>query len=722
MLGDTVGAVYVKVLADTSSLKSAIEREGEEDGEAFGDDFDKGLAKRLNKIQFNKVLSVRLEKEAKRMAKRIQSASAGGDVDFKISEKFEDEVRQLSELFAVPLDEVSTMVSNRLAGAFDRALDDMGRSVKKKKAHIGDALGDVLKDLSFDAAIQNLTDQVAQTVPPSVRKAIEKGQKNVNWTFAASLKPELDRLSKEWGFTVEELDQEVKRRIPAAYKKAGREAEKAARGLSKTVNRSLLDALDDVNFRSVVRKAAVDFETHLTPAMRIALEKGQQVDFTWDDKARKELKALARSMNVSVKDMSRAINRVMQETFEKVDIPLSRFDRGMIRIRNSLRRAGTGGWFDNLTNSLSGMLGLAYNFARVFTIGLTKVGEFGGKVFTSLGDKMTALAAKGGRLAGVLGKAGGALSKIGGVLAKAGGPWGMAIAAAVGLTGGIVLLTRIMGSLVTLVVDLAGVVAMLATGFVAAAAASAVLVPIMVSLGAGMAALVLGSLESVKALGLWGKAMNETDPKKRADLLKQYNEQMKKLGPNAKAAVEAMKPLVKQFAGLKKDTGEALFKGMVPALKAAEPLIAGLRTGLEGAAGAIGNVIDKFLRLGSNKQFMEDFNALWTFAAVAIEDVGSAIVDVFAGLTSFFAAIIPQATEFTGWIRDIAADFRKWAESEDGRERIKTWFTDAWEVAKGFCPEANSVASSPIPRMTGVPPQVDIRPSRPGPIICALQA
>jgi hypothetical protein len=81
---------------------------------------------------------------------------------------------------------------------------------------------------------------------------------------------------------------------------------------------------------------------------------------------------------------------------------------------------------------------------------------------------------------------------------------------------------------------------------------------------------------------------------------------------------------------------------------------------------------------------MESFTALWEFAAVAIRDVGSAFVDIFAGLTSFFAAIIPQATEFTGWIRGIAESFRLWAEGDAGREQIKTWFIDAWGVAKGL--------------------------------------
>jgi hypothetical protein len=91
-------------------------------------------------------------------------------------------------------------------------------------------------------------------------------------------------------------------------------------------------------------------------------------------------------------------------------------------------------------------------------------------------------------------------------------------------------------------------------------------------------------------------------------------------------------------------------------------------------------VIDKFLELGQDSVFVKDLQTMFKGTETIVRDLGSAMVDVFAGLTAFFSALMPNVTEFTGGIRDAAAGFRDWAQSEGTRKKIADWFTMARDI------------------------------------------
>jgi hypothetical protein len=352
-----------------------------------------------------------------------------------------------------------------------------------------------------------------------------------------------------------------------------------------------------------------------------------------------------------------------------------------LEMRNFSRRSGIWGTmlvspFRALTATLRPVAGLVRAPLKALEAMGRGMDVFGQKMMKNLGT---------GRMKSIFGPLSAGISMAGSSLsglmkAAAKSPWTAVAAAVVAATVGLKMFNSVMGAMVALVSAAVGVVTMLASALYAAAANAVLLVPMVGALGVGLAGLVVGGLDSAKSIGLLAKAMNETDPKKRAKLMKEYNREIEKLGPNARSAMTELAKLTKGFTTLKREAGEALFKGMEKSLKAAQPLIKAVEDGLVLVSGAVGDVIDKFLRLGEDSTFVKDLGTMFKGTATIIRDLGGAAVDVFAGLNAVFAAIMPLVTDFTGSIGDAAENFRKWAQSEEGRDKILTWFTTAKEV------------------------------------------
>jgi len=585
------------------------------------------------------------------------------------------------------------------SSGFKKQLEGDAETAGKKAAvHFGDSFDKQvtknLKQINLEKSLGPQMDKWGKDFAKRVSSAVSG--ETVKFKLDDVIdKAELKRMSRDLGVPFKDLAQFLKTEIPKAARKGfstiEKEAADAARAAERELKRrlSITDLLDDAGFKNKIHQMASEFQKTMTPAMKKALTDGQKVDWRFDDDIRKALKNIAQDSKASFSDVAtvwdRTIRRMAQSSEEagfftrmragarEVTGDIEIIDRSVIKLRSSLRRAGTGGFFDSLTSVFGGIIGLSFKLGSVIpkSVGLMA------KAFTGLGKVFTSLAAKAGKFAGAMGKIGGVLGRVGAALSSTG--VGAAVAVA-GLLASMVALTRFMGAFVTLVVDAAGVMSMLAAGIAAAAIQAVVLVPVLVSLGAGLGALVMGAGGATKALGLWSKAMKETDPKKRAEALKAYNAAMKDLGPNAQAAVRGMQPLVKQFESLRKQMAEKLFDGFASALKQASPMVKVLKDGLLFVSEAIGDVIDQFLRLGQNDTFIKNWGDLWASAGTIIRDVGSAIVNVFAGLVAVFAAIIPQTEEFTNGIRNIGQAFRVWAESEGGRQAIQDWFTRVWEI------------------------------------------
>ena len=362
-----------------------------------------------------------------------------------------------------------------------------------------------------------------------------------------------------------------------------------------------------------------------------------------------------------------------------LDKSRGKFDRWTLRLRNSLRRMGTGGWFDTITNALAGVIRLGSGVADSFKTTFDFIGgmfeKVGGKIF-NLGNQTDGVFGK--IINPMLQQAGLSASRFGSSLAAfAGTPQGAVVAIALAVGAMQVVLSLAVTAVSALT---AGVVA-LGSAIYYTLAGVLILVPALGAMGVGLAGAALGAWEAGKAIGAMYKYMNETDPKKKAEALKAYNKELAKLGPNSRAAVKAMEPLLKQFDGLKKAAGEAFFEGMADALNKSKPLIKAVEKGLVLVSGAMGDVVDRFLLLGRNEVFLRNFNKMWESSAKIIDSLGATAANLFEGFTNFFAAIAPLTEKFADNLAKATGSFADWAGSAEGQNSIAEFFQQAWDIA-----------------------------------------
>jgi hypothetical protein len=581
-MADTVGAVYVKVIANTAGMKRQIEKAGEEGGKVFGRTWDRAVNKEVRQGQLTDVIEKEMKASAQRTAREWAKATSKGLKNQKV--KFEIDQKSMDNI-----DEAA----KRLGASLEQAMATGVADPKRVAAMIRAAMSEVDRENA---------------------RSLERRRKQ-------------QALYMQWQARTERTLLAAK---VAAEKKADDEAAKRRRSKAiyeykETIR--LYNAFIKQRDKDTVKKIKVDVDTRWIDKFLVQTRK---VD--------KYFRDFGRRGGIGVSAMVAPIRAVtlamvpLASIAKAVAIPVNALGNAFLKLGK------------NIVSSLSN-------------------GKFGA-IFKPLFEVMSG--------------AGSGIAALAKSFAKS--PWTAAAGAVLALTVGLKLLNVVLGSLVALVNAAAGVLTMLASAAYAAAANIVLLVPMVGALGVGFAGLAVGGMDAFKSIGLLAKAMNEADPKKRAEAFKEYEKSLKNLGKNARAFVAATKPLIKQFGELKKAAGEALFDGMADALKAAQPMIDALKDGLEVAAGAVGNVIDKFLRLGKDTQFVKDLGVMFKGVGVIIEDLGGATVDLFAGLNSFFAAIQPITEKFTEAIAGAAKSFRDWAQSEEGREKIKAFFEKAYEI------------------------------------------
>lgn len=687
--GNTVGAMYVKVVADTSGLKRQITRAAKEDGddagEIFGVEFERALEKRLGKIQLDRAFEGQFDKMGHDLATKIAAGQAKGTENLTISKNLSAEVKKAVRAMGLNWDEMGDELQgdilHAVAGGFERGFKDAEKSAAKSKATIGHLLSDVGKDISFGKALDNLVKDIATKVPDDVRQAIESGQANVKWTFAAEAKKEIDKIAKAFDVSAADIEKTIRARIPAAFNAAGREAEKQAAKASKALGgvkiRPLTDLIDDDAFLREVNNVANTVEKVLPRRMRSALRKGTKVDWDFDAQIAPHIRSLAQKFQISFRDASRMVQR---DITRGLVTPMSKMDNMVGKIYRSLRRVGSGGIFDGLTTALGAVILMAFKIGSAFFSVFTKVVNIVGTVMETIGEGIKGVTENMSGLGKIANKVGEKMVGIGGGLAETVASAPAAIVAVIGLVAVMASLVLVLGAVAQAISAVIAGVVILGAAIYHTIALAALFAPIVGALVVGFGGMFVGGMDAAKAVMALGKAMMETDPKKRAAAMKQYREELKKLGPNAREAVQALEPLIESFKGLKKRAGEALFEGMAKSLGKAKPLIDAVSDGLVLVAGAVGDVIDGFLELGGSASFMESFKGMWESSASLIRHVGNAARDVFAGLTSFFDTISPVTEKFATAIETIAANFRKWTESESGRASILDFFETAYDI------------------------------------------
>lgn len=616
-MADTVGAIYVKVISDTKGLKKEIEKAGLESGGLYGRQWHKGVAKEINKRQFTKALEKEMKASAGRTARDYSVQLARGIKSPKVA--FALDPKSMERMKAL---------ATQMGLDFGAEMADNSWDEKRFAALFERSLADRRRKQERYLAWQARTEAKYAVMSVKARESAEKALQRDRMEFERKWRKDFDKTNRDSAAQLRKAWAGLGN-VSGQMSRAARSMQDATRNLRVSMGRDT--------------DKMIGFWKRLMEQSKKKIK--VDVDSGWIDKFLLQ---------------TRKVDKYFRDMGRRGGIGMSALVAPIRLVTLAMRPLGA--------------------MAKAVAIPVNALGN----AFLNLGKNIVS-ALSNGRFGAIfkpifdgLSKAGSGIAAFAKSVAKS--PWTAAAGAVIALTAGLKVLNVVLGMMVALVNAAAGVLTMLASAAYAAAANVVLLVPMVGALGVGFAALAVGGMDAFKSIGLLSKAMNEADPKKRAEAFREYEKSLKNLGTNATAFVKATKPLIKQFGELKKAAGEALFKGMADSLKAAQPMIDALKDGLEVAAGAVGNVIDKFLRLGEDTQFVKDLGVMFKGVGVIIEDLGGAMVDVFAGLNSFFAAIQPIVEKFTGGIAKAAEGFREWAQSEKGREKIKEWFTTAYEV------------------------------------------
>ena len=510
---------------------------------------------------------------------------------------------------------------------------------------------------------------------------------------------ELKALADKIGVTTDQLAKHIEANIESAFKQGFASMKKdAAAAIADVVKQQRkMDRLhakalaENIKFDKKVTEAAArelkaretQFDKYIEENIKADERRVKAEEANIKKMDRLHAKALAENIRRTKKaaeELSKldVFSRIFRGS-RRTEASLARMDRRARSLRNSFRRMGSGGAFDAITSAMGALLGTTGALSRVIdkTLGGALRGTGGlmikfGKLLGDVGEQGSALSKITGGLGAIFTNLGAGLSST--LVSGAAGVAALAVAVSAAVSV-IAVIVPLISAFVAGIVALGSVVTY-------AAGALALLVPLGGAFVVGFAAVAIGASDAAGAIGALFKAMNETDPKKRAKEMEKYRKELAKLGPNAKSAVQAMEPLVKAFQGLKREAGEALFAGMAASLKNAKPLLDATKDGLVLVAGAAGDVVDSFLNLGKSTKFMDSFNNMWALSATLVRDFGTAASNVFAGLTSFFSAMGPTVSLFADDIGKAAEKFRGWAESAEGQNAIATFFSNAYAVAK----------------------------------------
>jgi phage-related protein len=344
------------------------------------------------------------------------------------------------------------------------------------------------------------------------------------------------------------------------------------------------------------------------------------------------------------------------------------------KIAKSLRRAGTGGAFDAITNLL----------AIPFALG-TKVDDLIGglaKGTAKLGESAVEAGTNLQAFGGILGTLGKGLSGVGGKLGSFGAVLGKVAGGAAFVTLPITfaLISVLIGGLVSGLSALAGGFVILGSAVYYAAGSLAVIAPGIAAFAAAAAVTFIAVKDVVGVLGKMSEALNETDPKKRAKDFEEYRQALENLSPAARNFVIALEPLVKSFSKIQDTVESNFFAGLAGQVGGLAPGIKILGDGLAKVSSALNDAIGYFFRLTGQSQNLERWTELWDGLADVTESMARATADFLVGLSGLFAGLLPATKRVGNNIEDIFQRFREWTNSTAGQNSIKSFMDDAYDA------------------------------------------
>ena len=667
---DTVGAVYVKVRSDSSGFRKEVQRDasaaGKSAAKAFSTEFDADVNRDFRRVNLAEAARPQMKKMGRELADRIKAATRNGAViEFNLEKAIpEAEIKRMSRQLGVPFEELADYIKTEMPRALEQGFEDIRRDAAK-------AAKDMERDQKKEAANVLRLARNEYTIHQRLAALRDKDSKK--------------RVADLLKFG--KIQYSMHNRLAALRKK---EAADQRKEYSKI--RPLAKVIDTAAFDTTIRYMTKQFATKVTPALGKSLLDGTKIDWTLDRDAYRQIELLARTFRISMGDATRIWDRDLRTRLRNIndarwfnrlsnglrDVRLesTKFDKTVqgwaLRLRLAGQRSRT--WLGGVSLGLASLLTLSQSLGKAlvtpFLLGTKAISGFG-KFLSSFSDSANPFLKT---LSGM----GVNVTKFGEAATAA---FKSPLGVLVGLGGALAAAQSLIGILVVIANAAAAAFVMLGAAIYAVVVQLALLAPLAGALAVGFGAVVVGALDAAGAVGKLAAAMNETDPKKRAEAFKEYEEALAKLGPEARKAVRALKPLIEGFADLKKTIGEALFAGLGKEIRELRSVAKPLETGLVAIATAVNSVIKEFLNLAENTAFMRDFNIMMRTSAVIIEDLGSAAASVFSGLTSFFAALSPLIERFTGNIAKSAKEFEKWAQDPENQEKILKFFEDAARVA-----------------------------------------
>lgn len=518
------------------------------------------------------------------------------------------------------------------------------------------------KKIQFDRLAKKFTEDMTRDIAAQIKANAERGIHSVDMTpFSEKWAAEMARIAKLTGMTQVDMAKAWKKYYEPAMHAAYDALEKEEKAHKAMREKHALEILDE---EKKAAKKLADYDKSLRD------KRTREVLASLDRTIRQVERDIKKEHDLRVK-MNKDVDRDTSGTLAKW---FSGFERGLGRASNSLRRMGTGGFFDSLTNMAGALVGFLGNMPKLAKLALKPI-ELLGKGILGIG---TALMKAGGWL----GKFGGMIAKFGGSIMKfAKHPLVLAGAAIAMLSTGLAIVGKLL-SFVLIILKTAGTMLLQFASWAGMAAASAaVLAPMLIAIGIGAGVAFLGMKDAAGAAKTYFSILNEDDPEKRAEMMKEYNEQLKKLGPNTRAAVKALEPLMNTFKGIKTELSERIFKDVADDLAGLAPLMTIIKDGMGGVADSVGIVVGKFIELFQSAQFLKDVTDLFSAARNIVRDLGTAAADVFGGLTTVFAIIAPLAERLAEGLMFAAQNFKAFTESEEGQKKITDFFTKAYEQA-----------------------------------------
>lgn len=638
--GEEVGDAYIEVHADSRPFRRELRRDarraGRDAGRDMGDEMGKGVDSELDET-FSTI-----------GARIRRSMSKSG---FRAGQGFSDNMRLGVE-----------------------------RSLKKWNLNLADALisGDFTKVAgefeSLDVAMKKIDDRL---------KSLRQGGRLTSTEFEEGRKS-----LKAWGDAIregkvaEELDKAHLAALKTNQEMSKQESLLRQRELRKEVTRLVGSLKDQEAAYEQAHASAVQMNKKMVADYDkmhgLALRENDDIDrrasahrkFTSEavrdreDYFNQEIEGWLKSRRAQVA-FERGVNsgmRALRNHFKKNPvigdnaIDHDAWDRSLARLESRTdvvmgriaRRGGTGllGGLRGARNNFVNMIGIiGGNIENFVGRGLDKAFDAVGGGVQRLGDKLTDLGGGSGPLAAV----GNGLSTLGDKVMGLGKG---------GLDGLVVQIAIIIVSLQAFLMALGPLVAGL-SGLIGIATALAV------TIGGALLGAIGSLLPIVAALGIAAGAavigiMGMDDAMK-----------------------DMLKPLEEWFDRVKKTVAANLFGNLQDQVgRLVGFLDSSLTPALEIAATSLSDFADDFLDMVNSPGVQESMRIFRDHLPGILGNLGRIFNGTFAAITGIISAAAPVVEDFLGLIADVAEEFANWANTDKGREEIRTFFEKAATAAE----------------------------------------